>query len=609
MDFDKVAYCFEQIEKVSSRLEITSLLALLLSDATPEEASIIANLSLGQLNPPYQGTKFNIAIKNVIKAIAVAQNVPTKDIEDQAKLVGDVGLVVAASMQKACNDQMPVYAGVSVQEIYDALRSIEQVGGTGSQEEKITQLVTLIKRLTPQSAKYVLRIILGTLRLGFSDMTLIDALSWMCVGDKSLRTRIEDAYNICADLGFIAALLKKEGIATLDKMVIRTGIPIRPASAERLPTARAIIEKIGAAVAQPKLDGLRVQIHINKAGLTPEIHFFSRNLQDISYMFPDLIPALLDLDVETLITEGEVICFDQHTGSFLPFQETAKRKRKHGIEQAIADFPLKLFMFDILYRDGRSLLAKTHTQRRQELLEVCPIRVPDIFQEAVKEDPDKVAFEIVHKITHEIVQVVDEVPVRTGKELEDYFLAMIASGLEGVVVKRPDAPYQPGKRNFNWIKLKRQEVGHLEDTIDCVILGYYAGSGKRAQFGIGAFLVGVFNPGIDAFQTVAKIGTGLKDAGWRELKQKSDQLISPEKPRNVVCAKDLFPDVWVWPEMVCLVRADEITLSPVHTAGKTEDHLGYALRFPRIMGYRYDKSAKEATDVEEIKRLYEDQFI
>ena len=182
------------------------------------------------------------------------------------------------------------------------------------------------------------------------------------------------------------------------------------------------------------------------------------------------------------------------------------------------------------------------------------------------------------------VQVIEEKQIKSAKELEDYFLAAIAEGLEGIVVKRSDAIYQPGKRNFNWIKLKRQEEGHIEDTIDCVVLGYYAGSGKRAAFGIGAFLVGLFNKKEDRFETVAKVGTGLTDAEWVELKKRCDKIQVSKKPHNVICAKDLYPDVWVTPDIVCQIRADEITKSPMHAAGKEDDALGLALRFPRLMG-------------------------
>jgi DNA ligase-1 len=268
----------------------------------------------------------------------------------------------------------------------------------------------------------------------------------------------------------------------------------------------------------------------------------------------------------------------------LPFQETVKRKRKHGIEEAITEFPLKLFIFDILYLNGKELMSETHEHRRDVLL--------SLFKKFHNDD----------------VQPIEEVEITTAPQLENYFLKNIDSGLEGLVVKRADSMYQPGKRNFNWIKLKRHEEGQLDDTIDCVILGYYAGKGKRASFGIGAFLVGVYNKKEDRFETVAKIGTGLKDAEWIELKKKCDAIAVPHKPNNVVCAKELNPDVWVSPEIVCVIRADEITMSPLHTAGKTNEQLGMALRFPRIMGYRDDKGPFDITQVWEIKELFDQQF-
>ena len=285
-----------------------------------------------------------------------------------------------------------------------------------------------------------------------------------------------------------------------------------------------------------------------------------------------------------LICEGEAIVYDAHTDTFLPFQETVKRKRKHGIEQAAEEFPLRVFIFDILYLNGKDFLNETHEERRNQLLALF------------KNFPSQA------------IQIIGEKQVATAKELEDYFAANIAAGLEGLVVKRADAIYQPGKRNFNWIKLKRQEEGHLEDTVDCVILGYYAGEGKRANFGIGAFLVGLYHPQQDRFETVAKIGTGLSDEQWIELKKKCDAIAVQEKPKNVLVGKELAPHVWVDLSMVCIIRADEITISPVHTAGKTEHKLGYALRFPRFMGYRIDKSADEATTIHEIERMYQDQF-
>lgn len=584
MKFIEVAHSFNEIEPIAARLEITRLLANLFKKASPQEAEIIASLSLGQLHPPHIGTQFNIAEKNLLKAVAQFLHESEDSIKKEMKHLGDIGLVLGAH-------EWQHSAQLSITDVYNALCTLEAMSGTGSQEEKINFLVKLFEQLDPLSAKFIARIIIGQLRLGFSDMTIIDALSWMETGDKSLRTMLEDAYNICADIGLIAKQFKEGGSKNIEQMSIHIGIPIIPAAAERLPTAQAIVEKIGPCIAEPKLDGFRLQIHMDLSYFAkaskdrPKIHFFSRNLQDMSAMFPDLVKELLKLDVQNIICEGEAIGYDPNSREFLPFQETVKRKRKHGVEEAATEFPLQLFLFDLLYLNNQSYLNIPYVKRHEKL------------EELVRGIKTEHLFTIEHK------------KISTAKELEDYFYSEVAQGLEGLVVKRPDAIYQPGKRNFNWIKLKRQEEGHLEDTIDCVILGYYAGKGKRAHFGIGAFLVGVYNKKLDIFQTVAKIGTGMSDEEWRMLKTKCDSLTVEWKPKNVECAKELTPDVWVNPEIVCRVRADEITLSPLHSAGKTANNLGYALRFPRFMDYRLDKNAYEATTDDEIKRLYDDQFV
>lgn len=579
MKFALVADYFKQIEQESSRTAITMILADLFKSATAREISILCNLSLGQLHPPYVGTQFVLAEKSMRAILARLLNLSLDTVKDLMQQEGDLAdLCTAYTWQPT--------GACTVLEVYQALSALESMSGTGSQEARADALVALLSALDPLSAKYVVRIVLGKLRLGFSDMTIIDALSWVLVGDKSLRSIIEDAYNICVDIGRIASLVRDGGIEAVKAQVIQVGIPIRPAAAERLPTAQAIVDKLGTCSAQPKLDGFRLQIHVDKQDKQPRVHFFSRNLIDMSAMFPDLVAAFCALDVTTLICEGEAIGYDPNTGSFLPFQETVKRKRKHDIDVAAQELPLQLFLFDLLYVDGVSYLDKTHQERRTKLKK--------IVASAVQTDSP--------------LAVIEEAVISSAAQLSTYFSQHVAAGLEGLVVKRPDALYTPGKRNFNWIKLKREEEGHLEDTIDCVLLGYYAGKGKRAAFGIGAFLVGVYNKHEDLFQTVAKIGTGLTDEEWRTLKQMCDSLKVAHAPSDVVCAKELAPDVWVTPTIVCMIRADEITLSPVHTAGKTDIQLGYALRFPRFMGYRPDKSVREITQVGEIIRLYENQF-
>lgn len=581
MKFSTVAQYFDMIEKESSRTKMTQLLAELFGKANAQEAAAIAYLSLGSLNPPYIASQFNFAEKSLIKVIAQLLDKPLAATQEKAKKIGDLGLLVEQGEWAGGSDIF------SVQDIEKVLNDFLTISGSGSQDAKELAMLKILRAQDPCAAKFIVRVVDGNLRLGFSDMTLLDAFSWMEVGDKSLKDDLENAYNMSADIGLIIKTLKEHGLAGIKKISINPGIPIRPSAAERLSDAAAIVKKLGVCVAQPKLDGFRLQVHIDNTGKQPLIRFFSRNLIDMSYMFPDLTEALKDLEVKNLVAEGEAICVDTQTGSFLSFQETVKRKRKYDIEKMSQEFPLKLYLFDILYLDGESLLECTHKERRKILLELCN---------------DK----IIKK--HEMVFPIEEQIIHEAHELEIYFEQNISMGLEGLVVKRIDATYQPGKRNFNWIKLKRQESGSLDDTIDCVILGYYAGQGKRASFGIGALLVGVYNKAGDCFQTVAKIGTGLTDDEWRAQKESCDKLHVAHKPHNVQCAKELYPDVWVLPDIVCMIRADEITRSPLHMAGATDKNLGLALRFPRLMGYRPDKSATEATTVTELEGLFQLQF-
>jgi len=574
MKFKTVAEYFEKINQESARLAITHLLAELLGKASSHEAIIISYLSLGTLRALYKTTQFNMADKLVARVVAQLLKIDIKSVEKEMKEYGDLGTVVGRHYTHHHA------AEPTVLHIYEELEALEKMSGAGSQEEKSDYLYKLLAHVDPLSAQYIIRMVLGKLRLGFSDMTLIDALSWMLVENKSLHERIEHGYNICADIGLITGILKEYGIKGLEHIEITLGIPIRPAAAERLPTAEEIFDKIGPCVAQPKLDGFRLQIHYDNRRNANKYWFYSRNLHDMSEMFPDIVASLSSLKAQTLIAEGEAIAFDENTGSFVPFQETVKRKRKHGIEEAAAAYPLKLFLFDILYYDGESLLNKAHATRRELLKKVLT--------------------------THhsQIINIIDEESINSAHELEEYFLANIAAGLEGVVVKKPSSHYQPGKRNFNWIKLKYHAEHQLEDTLDVVVLGYYYGSGKRASFGIGAFLVGIYNSHKDRFETIAKVGTGLKDADWRYLKKQCDKIAVRSRPHGIICDKNLEPDVWVNPQIVCAVLADEITISPIHSAGKTEHQLGYALRFPRFVGYRPDKLVTEATTIDEVKTLF-----
>ena len=579
MDFFHVAKIFNQIEVVSSRLEMTYLLTQLFKEASAQEAKEIAYLSLGELQPPYILSQFNFAEKSAIKVIARLLNIKEQEVQSQLDNFGDLGLIIEnfGNWNKIGHPEreqrVEGHPELTVNQVYRKLIEIEHVSGAGSQEKKQDMVYNLLISLNPISAKFVIRVLTGKLRLGFSDMTIVDAISFLLVGDKSARKFIEDAYNYCADIGRIVYIAKSEGLEAIKNVEVVLGIPIRPAAADRLSSAADIIEKIGTCVAQAKLDGFRLQIHVDNTQEYSFVKLFSRNLIDMTHMFPDLVAAFKKIKVKNLICEGEAISYDVNTGTFVTFQETVKRKRKHGIDLAIEEMPLRVYMFDLMYLNDKQIMQESQLERYKKLQMIF--------------DAD----------TNDMLQVISQERFETAEGLREYFAKNIAAGLEGIVAKKPDAPYKPGKRDSNWIKLKREETGSLDDTLDCVILGYNFGKGKRVGFGIGALLVGVYNKQKDLFESIAKIGTGLSDEGWKEVKAKADKFKVEFKPKNVIVDKDLAPDIWVDPEIVVLVRADEITTSPIHT-------VGYALRFPRFMGYRIDKSAQDATTSQEIIDLY-----
>ncbi|TSC53853.1 MAG: DNA ligase 1, partial [Microgenomates group bacterium LiPW_16] len=574
--FTELAFFFQKLESTPSRNAMTEILADLFGKADAGEIDKICYLSLGRLVPPYEPIEFNLAEKMMIRVIAKAVDVPEKIVVKEFKKVGDLGEVAEKVKSPSQNLKLTVL------QVYQRLYEIAMEQGKKSVERKISKMAELLNDLDALSAKYVVRIPLGKLRLGFSDMTILDALSWMVTGDKSKREEIERAFNVRADIGQIAQIVKKEGLEGLKRIKISLRVPIMPALCQRLPTVEEMIEKMaprgprgkGRVAVEPKYDGTRLQIHSGQEGFA---RIFTRNLENVTSMFPDIVKSLSrEVKTKEAILDGEAIGFDPKTGKFLPFQETIKRKRKYEIDEKVKEIPLKFFCFDLLYKDGQDLLATQLNKRREILGKILSPSNKTIIlsPQIVTDDPS---------------------------ELRKYHDEQIKKGLEGVVVKKWEAPYGPGRRGYTWVKFKQEKGkkgGGLADTLDCVVMGYYKGKGKRAGFGIGGFLVGIREKeGSDQFVTISKIGTGLTDEQWRELKIKSEKLKMKNQPKEYQVDKNLVPDVWCSPSIVVEIEADNITKSPVHTAK-------YALRFPRLVRFRDDKSPKEATTLAEAKKLY-----
>ena len=567
MTFKELSQYLDRLERTASRNEITLILSQLFKTAGNDEIDKVIYLLLGQLAPNYMAITLNIAERMMLRVIAQAYDEDINKVRTLYKEKGDLGNV-AQSLAIADGGSL------SVSDVYDKLMEIAREGGSGSQERKVSGTAKLLGELDPLSARFVARIPVGKLRLGFSDMTILDALSFMVKGDKSARVEIEHAFNVTADIGKIAQKVKAKGLSSLKEIVPEPGTPIRPSLAERLPSAEKILEKVGREVyVEPKYDGFRSQVHIYSQDGVKTVKIFSRNLENTTLMFPDLVEAAKGLKVKNAIFDAEAIGYEPKTSRFLPFQETVQRKRKHGIEEAVKNFPLKLFVFDVLYKDGKSYLNTPFNERRKALEEVIP-----------KEGS--------------AVEITRQERVTSAEVLRDLIKKYLAEGLEGALIKKIDAPYKAGGRGFHWVKYKKTTEGGLADTIDCLVMGIYKGRGKRAGFGAGAFLAGVKEGA--KFKSVSKIGTGLTDEQWREMDKRARSLEVGDKPDEYDVHSNLFPDAWTKPSLVVEILADEITRSPIHTAG-------LALRFPRLVRFRDEKAPEQATTKHELNTLFEMQ--
>ncbi|MEM2940735.1 MAG: ATP-dependent DNA ligase [Thermoproteota archaeon] len=577
--FREVADAMDQVESTTKRLEMTSFLVELFKKADPAELEKLVYLLQGKVRPDYEGLEFGMADKLVLRALMDFSGVDQKTVEKIYKDSGDLGSVAEILADRKVQRKL-VSKNPTLLEVYEKLYRLAKLGGKGSVTQKTSLLSSLLIDMSPKEAKYVVRTITGRLRLGIADYTILDALAQAFTGDKSNRPLIERAYNILSDLGAVARAVSEKGLDGVSQFKITVGKPVRPMLAERLTTVQEVLEKMGGeAAAEYKLDGERVQIHKDGS----RILLFSRRLENITSHYPDAVElAERNVKAREAILEAECVAINPDTGELLPFQELMHRRRKYGVEEAMKEYPVALFFFDLLYADGLDYTQKTYVERRAALRTVI-----------LEDDRVKLVRQIVSKDPGEIEVFMEEA---------------ISEGCEGLVVKDLKAFYRAGAREWSWIKLKREYKVEVADTIDLVIAGAFHGRGKRAGK-YGAYLLAAYDPEEDVFKTFAKCGTGFTDEDLeRFTKLVNNYRINHRHPR--VDSK-IEADVWVEPRIVVEIIVSEITLSPVHTCGLNvvREGSGLAGRFPKYTGrLRDDKSPEQATTVKEIVEMYRSQL-
>ncbi len=590
MTFSSFAKYLEKLEAISSRNEMVTVLAELLKSLDKNEIQQAMYLMQGRVVPKFIPLEFNFAGKQMQKVLSAIAG-DEKKVADLFEKKGDLGLVAEEIVPSKSK-------GFSINEVYDVLKNIAVTGGKGSVENKTKQVQELFEKFDNIEAKFVTRILIGNLRLGLSDKTVLDAISWAVTGDKSHRDLIERAYSVRSDIGLVTEEVLTKGIDAIKNFNVEAGLPVASKLVERESSIEELFERLGGHIVQPKYDGLRAQIHYSKkgfevisdakdqdgffdgAGEKQKVRIFSRNMENLTDMFPDVGEAVSQLDVDSIVIDSEVIGYDPNTKLFFPFQETSTRRRKYGVAEKALEIPIRVMTFDLLYLNGKDMTLEKVEDRLKKL------------EEILKQDKsDKLKF--------------SESPVvKSEEELRDKFDKYVELGLEGIISKKLGTIYEPGTRNFDWIKLKFTVQSHIADTIDTVVLGYYFGQGVRAKFGMGALLLGIYNEETNEFESVAKLGTGIKDEDFLKIKPVLDKLKSTEKPKGVKVSKMLEPDVWIHPKIVIEVEADEITKSKNHLAAIDSEGRGLSLRFPRMKIFGRDKDAKQATTAKELTDLF-----
>jgi len=581
MLFSELVEFYERLEATTKRLEMTDILVELFKKTSPEIIDKVVYMTLGELYPPFVGIELGVAEKLALRALKAVSGASEKKIQELYGKLGDIGLTAEKLLLSKA--QVTLYTEpLTVERVYSSLEKIARTTGEGAIETKLQILVGILGSAQPKEAKYIMRMVTGTMRLGVADMTILDALAVAYGGSKEVREAFERAYNISSDIGLVAKVAAEGGLKAIKEFKIRVGNPIRPMLAERLSTAEEILEKMdGKGLAEFKYDGERMQIH--KRG--EEIIIFSRRQENITAQYPDVVEhARRCIKANEAIVECEAVAVDPETGDMLPFQELMHRRRKYDIERAIEKYPVSLFFFDVLYVDGQDLTSKPLLERRKILENIIEV--------------------------NESVALTESKLVENPEELEAFFLRAVESGCEGAIVKSvsPESVYKAGARGWLWIKYKRSYVSKMVDTVDLVVVGAFYGRGRR-RGKFGALLMAAYNPEEDVFESVCKVGSGFTDEDLAKLPEMLSPYISKDKPPRV--DSNMQPDVWLKPAVVLEIIGDEITLSPIHTCcwGQVKEGAGLAIRFPRFTGrFRLDKSPEDATTSSEILSMYERQL-
>ena len=578
MKFSIISDALQKMEETSKRLELTDILVKLIKEIPDDVISKTIYLIQGKLRPNFEGVELGIAEKLVMRAMSKSSGIPLKNIEQDYNKGGDLGQTAENILREKIQTTFTSET-ITLEKVYETLFKIAKLEGKGSQEMKMRYVSSMLNDATPQEAKFILKILLGTLRLGIAENTVMDALAIAFTGKKENREVIENAYNVSSDLGKVAEVLSVDGIEKIKRFQIKLFSPIRPMLADRIKSEEDTVKKFQEEfAAEFKLDGERAQIHKQK----DRIMIFSRSLENITSYYPDIVEKISERIVaENVILEAEVVAMNSNSGDFLPFQELMHRRRKYEIDEAVTKYPITVNFFDILFSDEKNCMDMKYLERRK------------LLEKIIKQD--------------NFARLIPMSVIESEEQILEVLENSINSGCEGLMLKHLDSTYRAGIRGSNWLKLKREYQNELGDSLDLVVVGAFFGKGRRTGK-YGTLLLATYNDEEDTFPSICKVGTGFTDESLDQLYQILSPKVTLKKNPRIV--SEMEADVWFEPELVIEIVASEITQSPIHKTAldKIKENAGLALRFPKFTGkIRTEKNSEDASTDEEVIALFKVQ--
>lgn len=558
MKFIRIAEIFNRIEKegIAGKIELTNIAADFISNTPDEYLPIVVLFLQGRTFPIWSNKELGVAENLVVKALSKTTGWKEERIKDEIRKEGDLGNVAGKILSKRIQHSLFSFVGnLTLKEVNECFQRISECTGSGSQDKKLQLIGNILSKATEIEAKFFIRLLLGEMRVGIGEGIIRDAIAKAFKVEPNL---VERGYYLISDIGEVARIAKNKGNKGLENISPKIGIPVRVMLAQKINGVKDAIDEFGRCAFEIKYDGMRTQIQKNK----DEIYLFTRRLENVTAQFPEIVKAVKEnVKAESVIMEGETVAIqgkgksDAERRRPRVFQALSRRiKRKYDIDEMAVEIPVEINLFDILYLNGKSLLNENFENRRK------------ILESIIK--------------TTETFRLAEQIITDDVKDAERFYNYALKLGHEGVMAKKLDAVYHAGLRVGYMYKIKP-----IMETLDVVIVGGTWGEGRRAKW-LASFLLAVRDPETNKFLTIGRLGTGFTDEQFKEMTENLMELITREEGKEVE----------IRPSVVVEVAYEEIQKSPSSTSG-------YALRFPRLVRVRDDKSPEEADTIDRVKKL------